>query len=121
MRAHASLASVLLGKASENQFNDRLIWFPELEKIFGVCKRTVRRKAESGELPPLRRIGRVVGMLESHVKAYFQKLSHKSVGFQSTHYAHRTGVRKAKLGVLPISQLFDVRPTNRPGGRSLAF
>jgi predicted DNA-binding transcriptional regulator AlpA len=60
---------------NENSFNDRLIRFPELEKIFGVCKRTVRRKAESGELPPLRKIGRVVGMLESHVKAYFQKLS----------------------------------------------
>ena len=35
---------------NENLFNDRLIRFPELEKIFGVCKRTVRRKAETGEL-----------------------------------------------------------------------
>jgi hypothetical protein len=34
----------------EHSFNDRLIRFPELEKIFGVCKRTVRRRAESGEL-----------------------------------------------------------------------
>jgi predicted DNA-binding transcriptional regulator AlpA len=34
----------------------------------------VRRKAENGELPPLRHIGRAVGMLESQVKAYFQKL-----------------------------------------------
>jgi predicted DNA-binding transcriptional regulator AlpA len=59
----------------ESQFNDRLIRFPELEKIFGVCKRTVRRKAESGELPPLRHVGRTVGMLESQVKAHFQKLS----------------------------------------------
>ena len=42
----------------EHQFNDRLIRFPELEKIFGVCKRTVRRRAENGELPPLRHIGR---------------------------------------------------------------
>ena len=38
----------------ENEFNDRLIRLPELERIFGVCKRTVRRKAEAGELPPLR-------------------------------------------------------------------
>ena len=45
----------------ENEFNDRLIRLPELERIFGVCKRTVRRKAENGELPPLRRIGRAVG------------------------------------------------------------
>ena len=63
---------------AEHQFNDRLIRFPELEKIFGVCKRTVRRRAENGELPPLRHIGRAVGMLESQVKAYFQKLSQPS-------------------------------------------
>ena len=62
----------------EFSFNDRLIRFPELEQIFGVCQRTVRRRAESGELPPLRKIGRVVGMLESQVKAYFQKLSQPS-------------------------------------------
>ena len=63
---------------TENQFNDRLIRLPELEKIFGVCKRTLRRKAESGELPPLRRIGRAVVMLESHVKAYFKKMGQAS-------------------------------------------
>jgi predicted DNA-binding transcriptional regulator AlpA len=62
----------------QNEFNDRLIRLPELETIFGVCKRTVRRKAEAGELPPLRRIGRAVGMLESQVKAYFQRLSQPS-------------------------------------------
>ena len=32
---------------TENEFNDRLIRLPELERIFGVCKRTVRRKAEA--------------------------------------------------------------------------
>jgi predicted DNA-binding transcriptional regulator AlpA len=63
---------------NENQFNNRLIRFPELEKIFGVCKRTVRRQAETGELPPLRHVGRAVGMLESQVKAHFQKLSQAS-------------------------------------------
>jgi len=62
----------------ENEFNDRLIRLPELERIFGVCQRTVRRKAENRELPPLRRIGRAVGMLESQVKAYFQTLSQPS-------------------------------------------
>jgi len=60
---------------TEQKFNDRLIRLQELEQIFGVCKRTVRRKAESGELPPLRHIGRAVGMLESQVKIHFQKLS----------------------------------------------
>jgi len=34
----------------QNEFNDRLIRLSELERIFGVCKRTVRRKAEAGEL-----------------------------------------------------------------------
>ena len=63
---------------NENSFNDRLIRFPELEKIFGVCKRTVRRQAESGELPPLQHVGRAVGMLESQIKAHFQKLSQPS-------------------------------------------
>ncbi|MGH7990549.1 MAG: helix-turn-helix transcriptional regulator [Limisphaerales bacterium] len=62
----------------QTEFNDRLIRFPELEKIFGVCKRTVRRQVEKGKLPPLRKIGRAVGMLESQVKAYFQKLSQPS-------------------------------------------
>lgn len=63
----------------ETKFGDRLIRMPELEQIFGVCKRTVRRKAEAGELPPLRRIGRVVGMLESQVKTYFQRLQESQV------------------------------------------
>ena len=57
---------------TENKFDDRLIRLPELERIFGVCKRTVRRKAEAGELPPLVRSGGVVGMLESKVKEYFR-------------------------------------------------
>jgi predicted DNA-binding transcriptional regulator AlpA len=60
---------------TEPQFNDRLIRLPELERIFGVCQRTVRRKAETGELPPLVRSGGVVGMLESKVKEYFRRLS----------------------------------------------
>jgi len=59
---------------TEEKFNVRLIRLPELEQIFGVCKRTVRRKAENGKLPPLQHTGRAVGMLESHVKAYFQRL-----------------------------------------------
>ena len=37
----------------EHQFNDRLIRFPELEKIFGVCKRTVRRRAEEWRVASL--------------------------------------------------------------------
>jgi len=62
----------------QTRFNDRLIRFPELEEIFGVCKRTVRRKAETGELPPLRHVGRAVGMLQSQVDAHFEKLRQPS-------------------------------------------
>jgi len=58
----------------EHQFNDRLIRFPELEGIFSVCSRTIRRGAEKGELPPLQHVGRVVGMLQSQVDAHFEKL-----------------------------------------------
>ena len=59
---------------NKNLFGDRLIRLPELTKIFGVCKRTVRRKAEVGELPTLVHSGGVVGMLESKVKEHFQRL-----------------------------------------------
>ena len=62
-------------QTEDYKFNDRLIRLPELERIFGVCKRTVRRKAEAGELPPLVRSGGVVGMLESKVKEYFRRLA----------------------------------------------
>ena len=61
-------------KTVQAQFSDRLIRMSELEKIFGVCMRTVRRQAGNGELPPLRRVGRAVGMLESQVKVYFERL-----------------------------------------------
>ena len=59
----------------EKRFNDRVIRMPELETIFGVCDRTVRRKAGVGEFPPLVHSGGVVGMLESEVKEHFQHLS----------------------------------------------
>jgi predicted DNA-binding transcriptional regulator AlpA len=63
---------------NNNFFSDRLIRLPELSKIFGVCKRTVRRKAEVGELPPLVHSGGVVGMLESKVKEHFRRLTEQS-------------------------------------------
>ena len=58
-----------------HSFGDRLIRMAELQTIFGVCKRTVRRKAEVGELPPLVHSGGVVGMLESKVREHFRRLS----------------------------------------------
>lgn len=60
--------------SNEHQFNDRLIRLSELETIFSVCSRTIRRGAAKGELPPLQHIGRAVGMLQSQVNAHFEKL-----------------------------------------------
>jgi len=54
--------------------NDRLVRMPELEKTFGVCARTIRRKSESKELPQLKHLGRAVGMLESEIHHYFTQL-----------------------------------------------
>ena len=54
--------------------NDRLVRIPELEKTFGVCARTIRRKSESKELPQLKHLGRAVGMLESEIHHYFTQL-----------------------------------------------
>jgi len=58
----------------EHTFNDRLIRLPELEGIFSVCSRTIRRGAAKGELPPLQHVGRAVGMLQSQVNGHFEKL-----------------------------------------------
>jgi predicted DNA-binding transcriptional regulator AlpA len=55
-------------------FRDRLVRMPELELRFGVCKRTIQRQSEKGELPRLHRIGRAVGMRESEVNSYFEGL-----------------------------------------------
>jgi predicted DNA-binding transcriptional regulator AlpA len=57
---------------------DRLVRLPELETRFGVCKRTIQRQSEKGELPRLYRIGRAVGMRESEVNAYFDRLGEHS-------------------------------------------
>ena len=59
---------------SENNFRDRLMRLPEVATTFGMSQRTVRRQSEGGNLPALKRVGRVVGMLQSDVEAYFQRL-----------------------------------------------
>lgn len=66
-------------KGAENSFGDRIIRFPELETIFGVCARTIRRKSETDEFPQLKHSGGVVGMLESDVRTHFQKLREQGV------------------------------------------
>lgn len=53
---------------------DRIVRFPELEKLFGRCKKSIQRHSAVGKLPPLIKDGKIVGMLESEVKVYFQRL-----------------------------------------------
>jgi predicted DNA-binding transcriptional regulator AlpA len=58
----------------DNKKPERLVRMPELEQRYGRDKRTIRRQSEAGILPPLRKDGGIVGMLESDVDAHFEKL-----------------------------------------------
>jgi predicted DNA-binding transcriptional regulator AlpA len=60
-----------------NKMIDRIIRFPELEKLFARCKKSIRRHSAVGKLPRLVKDGKIVGMLESDVAAYFQRLKVK--------------------------------------------
>ncbi len=39
---------------------DRVMRFPEIAGVLGVCVRSVRRMIDRGELPPCVRVGRVI-------------------------------------------------------------
>ena len=53
---------------------DRIIRYPELQKVFARCKKSIQRHSAVGKLPRLARDGKIVGMLASEVVAYFQRL-----------------------------------------------
>jgi len=53
---------------------DRIIRYPELEKVFARCKKSIKRHSAVGKLPRLVRDGKIVGMLASEVEAHFQRL-----------------------------------------------
>jgi predicted DNA-binding transcriptional regulator AlpA len=57
-----------------NQPLDRLVRYDELEKLFGRCKKSIKRHSAVGRLPRLIRDGKIVGMLASDVEAHFQRL-----------------------------------------------
>ena len=63
-----------MNENGDNQNLDRLLRFPELEQRLGRDRRTIRRQAQAGTLPPLVKDGGIVGMLESALQAHFQKL-----------------------------------------------
>lgn len=63
-----------MNNGTQSQGLDRIIRFPELEQRLGRNRRTIRRQAQAGTLPPLVKDGGIVGMLESDVEAHFQRL-----------------------------------------------
>jgi excisionase family DNA binding protein len=53
---------------------DRVMRLPEIADVLGVCPRSVRRMIDRGELPPCVRVGRAVGLMESEIEAYLQRM-----------------------------------------------
>jgi excisionase family DNA binding protein len=56
---------------------DRVMRLPEIAVALGVCARSVRRMIDRRELPPLVRVGRSVGLMESDVQACLERLRAK--------------------------------------------
>jgi len=53
---------------------DRVMRLPEIAVALGVCVRSVRRTVDRHELPPMLRIGRSVGLMQSEVEAYLERM-----------------------------------------------
>ena len=69
-----------MNNAAPSHGLDRIIRYPELESRFGRCKKSIQRHSALGKLPRLVRDGKIVGMLESEVEAYFKRLREEPVG-----------------------------------------
>jgi predicted DNA-binding transcriptional regulator AlpA len=53
---------------------DRVMRLPEIATVMGLCVRSVRRKVDRGELPPMLHNGRTVGLFESEIKACLERM-----------------------------------------------
>jgi len=53
---------------------DRVMRFPEIAKVLGVCVRSVRRMIDRGELPQPVRMGHAVGLMESDIEACIDRM-----------------------------------------------
>jgi excisionase family DNA binding protein len=53
---------------------DRVMRFPEVARVLGICVRSVRRMIDRGELPPCVRVGRAVGLMQSEIEAYLKRM-----------------------------------------------
>lgn len=67
-----------MNNETQAQGLDRIVRFAELKQRFGRCVRSIRRHSAQGILPRLVKDGKIVGMLESEVAAYFQRLREQS-------------------------------------------
>jgi excisionase family DNA binding protein len=68
-----------VGKESEMNNDDgkkldRIMRLREIAAVLGVCVRSVRRMIDRGELPPCVRVGRAVGLMQSEVEAYLNRV-----------------------------------------------
>ena len=53
---------------------DRVMRLPEIAGKLGVCARSVRRMTDRGELPHLVRVGRAVGLMQSDIEAFQERM-----------------------------------------------
>jgi len=53
---------------------DRVMRLPEIATVLGICVRSVRRMIDRGELPPCVRVGRAVGLMQSEIEAYLNRV-----------------------------------------------
>ena len=58
---------------------DRVMRLPEMAASLGVCERSVRRMTDRGELPRLVRVGRAVGLMESDIEAFLERMRNERV------------------------------------------
>ena len=58
---------------------DRVMRLPEIAVSLGVCVRSVRRMTDRGELPRLVRVGRAVGLMQSDIEAFLERMRSERV------------------------------------------
>ena len=58
---------------------DRVMRLPEIAKALGVCVWSVRRMTDRGELPRLVRVGRAVGLMQSDIEAFLERMRNERV------------------------------------------
>jgi excisionase family DNA binding protein len=66
-------------KIEDGKILDRVMRLPEVAGVLGVCVRSVRRMIDRGELPPCVRVGRAVGLMQSEIEAYLERMRNERV------------------------------------------